>query len=193
MARPRNFDTDTAIIKAMDVFWDHGYENATLPDLLKGMGLTRGSLYKAFKDKKSLFLIVLDRYDQGAVAEAVTLLTDNNIPDGWDRIMTLFDSISEAVGNDDRRGCLLCSAAAGPASYDKEIGAAVNEALEQMRVAFQIALGESGGLDLANLLVTQYVGLRVLSRSQVPASVVAKSVEELRQLQNYSSDDRSSL
>ena len=45
------------------VFWQKGYEDASLPDLLEGMGLTRGSLYKAFKDKKSLFLKVLERYD----------------------------------------------------------------------------------------------------------------------------------
>lgn len=43
----------------MQVFWTHGYEGAPLRDLLDGMGLTRGSLYKAFTDKKTLFPHVL--------------------------------------------------------------------------------------------------------------------------------------
>lgn len=182
MARPREFDEDTAIAKAMNVFWELGYEEASLPDLLKGMGLTRGSLYKAFKDKKSLFLIVLDRYDQEVVAEAVTLLTDASIPNGWDRIAALFSSISEAVVNNDYRGCLLCSAAAGPASYDPEIGVAVTEELTKMRDAFQVAIGASNNPNTANLLVTQYVGLRILSRSQVPVSFILDSIKELEHL-----------
>ena len=54
MARPREFDTDVALSGAMDVFWEHGYEGASLPDLLIGMHLTRGSLYKAFNGEKTL-------------------------------------------------------------------------------------------------------------------------------------------
>ena len=82
MARPRAFNTDQAIDKAMQVFWTHGYEGASLPDLLDGMGLTRGSLYKAFTDKKTLFLKVLDHYENEAVKAAVDLLTDATIPNG---------------------------------------------------------------------------------------------------------------
>lgn len=183
MARPRAFDTEDALDRAMDVFWNLGFEEATLPDLLDGMQLTRGSLYKAFKDKKSLFLIVMDRYEQQFVAEAVALLGDTTIPNGWDRIIALFNSIAQTVGNDDRRGCLLCSAAAGPASYDDDIARAVNRGLDQMRTAFGAAL--NGNADLADLMVTQYVGLRILSRSQVPASVVKASVQSLQTLRDW--------
>ena len=66
MARPRVFDTDVALSGAMDVFWEHGYEGASQPYLLIGMHLTRGSLYKSFNDKKSLFLTVLNRYEDSA-------------------------------------------------------------------------------------------------------------------------------
>ena len=59
MARPREFDTTTALNGAMNEFWTKGYDGASLPDLLEGMGITRGSLYKAFTDKKTLFLPTL--------------------------------------------------------------------------------------------------------------------------------------
>ncbi|MEM7520291.1 MAG: TetR/AcrR family transcriptional regulator, partial [Pseudomonadota bacterium] len=82
MARPREFEPDEAIENAMEVFWQHGYEGASLPDLLAGMGLTRGSIYKAFKDKKNLFLLVLDRYESRVVDAGVAALVDPQTPDG---------------------------------------------------------------------------------------------------------------
>lgn len=179
MARPREFDTDTALNGAQNVFWEHGYEGASLPDLLTGMKLTRGSLYKAFKDKKSLFLTILDRYDDSAVDAAVLFLTDDGIPDGWDRVMHLLETIPQTVASGDQRGCLLCSAAAGPASYDVEIAAQVHKSLNKMRAAFAAALGND---TLSDLLLTHYVGLRIQSRSGTSAQQLHSSISALQAL-----------
>lgn len=185
MARPREFDTDDALAKAMDVFWKQGYGEARLPDLLAGMKLTRGSLYKAFKDKKSLFLRVLSDYDEQAVSGAVRLLSGPDMG-GWERICALFESIAEAVENGDRRGCLLCSAVAGPACYDPDIAAFAVKSLDRMRAGFQQALEDAGmsrdAVGMAHFLVSQYVGLRVLSRADIPASTIRLNVRALRSL-----------
>ncbi|MEM6372187.1 MAG: TetR/AcrR family transcriptional regulator [Pseudomonadota bacterium] len=176
MARPRSFDTDTAIENAMQVFWTHGYEGASLPDLLTGMGLTRGSLYKAFTDKKTLFLRVLDHYEGKAVRAGVTLLTDATIPNGADRILTMFTNSYRAVTEGDRRGCLLCTAAAGPSMYDDDIAAAVSKGLSAMRDGIDSALqaspkhrdmadAERGAL--ADMLIAQYMGLRTMARARL--------------------------
>jgi hypothetical protein len=53
-------------LKWRNEFWEHGYEGASRPYLLIGMHLTLGSLYKSFNDKKSLFLTVLNRYEDSA-------------------------------------------------------------------------------------------------------------------------------
>ena len=177
MARPREFDTQTALDNAKDVFWELGYDAASLPDLLAGMDLTRGSLYKAFKDKKTLFLLVMDQYDRHEIELAIDILTDPAQPDGWERIMTLFSSIANAVKNGDRRGCLLCSTAAGPARDDVEIGQKTNAGLQRMQDAMRIAL--DGSRDVSHLLLTQYVGLRILARSDVPADTINASIAEL--------------
>src|ERR1700722_106063 len=66
--RPRSFDTEAAVERAMGVFWSHGYNAAALPDLLQATKLSRGSLYAAFGDKRGLFLRALDRY----IADALT-------------------------------------------------------------------------------------------------------------------------
>jgi len=185
MARPREFDTDETLAKAMDVFWEAGYGEAKLPDLLNGMNLTRGSLYKAFKDKKSLFLQVLANYDDQAVSGAVTLLTSPE-QDGWDRIFAVFDSIVATVETGDRRGCLLWSAVAGPATYDSDIAAFARKSLDRMRVGFRQAVLESqhpnDAEGTAHFLVTQYVGLRIMSRADISAATIKQNVAALRTL-----------
>ena len=191
MARPRAFDTDQAITSAMNVFWRLGYEGASLPDLLEGMGLTRWSLYKAFTDKRSLFMTVFQRYEEHAVAPAVALLNDDSILDGIERIERLFQSVVKAVRDGDRRGCLLCSAAAGPASDDAEIAGVVSDLLMQMETGFAVALSASHKhaalpsaerSELATLLMSQYVGLRILVRAQTSADQMEQSVTAVQKL-----------
>lgn len=185
MARPREFDTDDALSKAMDVFWKSGYADASLPDLLAGMNLTRGSLYKAFKDKKSLFLIVLGNYDDQAINDAVAALTDPAHA-GWDRIFGMFDKAADAIDAGDNRGCLLCSAIAGPAVYDADISACATKALNRLRAGFEVALHDANAgantAPLADFLITQYVGIMILSRTAATASLVRQNANAIRTL-----------
>ncbi|MVO83215.1 TetR family transcriptional regulator [Streptomyces sp. p1417] len=60
--RPRSFDRDTALEKALRQFWEHGYEATTVSDLTREMGIGAPSLYAAFGDKRTLFEEVLVRY-----------------------------------------------------------------------------------------------------------------------------------
>lgn len=60
--RPRSFDVDKALDQAMLVFWQKGYEGASMTDLTKAMGINRPSLYAAFGGKESLFRRAIDRY-----------------------------------------------------------------------------------------------------------------------------------
>jgi AcrR family transcriptional regulator len=63
--RPRAFDPDTALDRALEVFWRQGYEGTALSDLTEAMGINRPSLYGAFGNKDELFGRVLDRYVDG--------------------------------------------------------------------------------------------------------------------------------
>src|SRR5437899_2320898 len=65
VGRPRAFDIDKALDRALKVFWRKGYEGASLPDLTRAMGINRPSLYAAFGNKEALFRKAIDRYVEG--------------------------------------------------------------------------------------------------------------------------------
>ncbi|WFU69471.1 MULTISPECIES: TetR/AcrR family transcriptional regulator [unclassified Bradyrhizobium] len=62
MGRPREFDAETALDRAMEVFWRHGYEGATIAQLTEAMGINPPSLYACFGNKEGLLKAALDRY-----------------------------------------------------------------------------------------------------------------------------------
>src|ERR1700754_3206159 len=64
MGRPREFDADSALDQAMEVFWRHGYEGATIAQLTDAMGINPPSLYAAFGSKEGLLKAALDRYTE---------------------------------------------------------------------------------------------------------------------------------
>src|SRR6267142_3452524 len=66
--RTRQFDVDEALDRALEVFWERGYEGATLPELTKAMGINRPSLYAAFGIKEQLFRKALDSYQTGPMS-----------------------------------------------------------------------------------------------------------------------------
>lgn len=184
MARPRTFELESALEDAMNVFWAKGYEGASLPDLLSEMGIARGSLYKAYGDKRALFLDALALYDRTALTPAIDLLRGARDAGAKDPIGTLFASVVDAARHGDRRGCLMCNAAAGPAAEDEEIARTVAAMLRRLTNAFKVAIanettpgpGEDGAVtQRAQALTTAYVGLRVLARSGAPLATLKQA------------------
>src|SRR5258708_32051825 len=115
--RPREFDTDAAVERAMGVFWSCGYHGASLPDLMEATRLSRGSLYAAFGDKHGLFLLALDRY----IAQALKRL-DDELTSGQKALpglMACLDGyLSRTDGPAGKRGCLVVATAMELAAHD---------------------------------------------------------------------------
>jgi TetR/AcrR family transcriptional repressor of nem operon len=183
MARPREFDVDQALERAMNVFWTKGYEGASLQDLLGAMGIARGSLYKAFQDKRSIYLAALDLYDGTEIQRTVDALRDQSAGDGATRIRLFLEAARAAVvRRHDRRGCFLCNAAVDRAPVDAEVQAKVHAMMKRMERAIADALGECAPVAdwpaerrarTALFLTNAYLGLRVLARSGASAKDLA--------------------
>ena len=106
--RPRAFDADKALDSALHVFWQKGYEGASLPDLTKAMGINRPSLYAAFGNKEELFRKALDRYcaNNTCAREALEL------PKARAVVEKLLYGVVDAQTDPRRpRGCMMVQAA----------------------------------------------------------------------------------
>ena len=121
MARPREFDYETALEGAMQIFWEQGYAATNLPDLLMAMGLTRGSFYKAFEDKRSTYLEALDYYDRKVVSKTVRLLAESKGQPVAIRLSTLFPDEPQLGPNGRRHGCFICNAMVELGPTDQQV------------------------------------------------------------------------
>lgn len=115
IGRPRGFDADAALGRAMAVFWEQGYEGASLADLTAAMGITKTSMYAAFGNKEDLFRKVLERYEQGPAAYVARALRQPTARE----VATTFlaGSVATSTHPGDPAGCLSVqgSLAAGEA------------------------------------------------------------------------------
>jgi AcrR family transcriptional regulator len=107
--RPRSFDPEIALDRAVKVFWEKGYEGASMSDLTEAMGINRPSLYAAFGDKESLFRKVLDRYGEGPAAYLCEAMSE---PIGRQAIEKLLRRTVDSLSNPRHpKGCLLVQGA----------------------------------------------------------------------------------
>lgn len=112
MARPQEFDTDTVLDNAMEVFWKKGFDDASIQDLVDATGLNRGSLYNAFGDKAQLFATVMERYRAASPTQILTQNAEGLSP--RQQLSAFFHALVDRAVNDrDHKGCLFTNTAAG--------------------------------------------------------------------------------
>jgi AcrR family transcriptional regulator len=107
--RPRAFDTGDALDRALKVFWEKGYEGASLSDLTEAMGINRPSLYAAFGNKEALFRAALDRYACSATSYAVQALTEPTAYAATERLLR--QTVEKLTDPSTPRGCLMVQGA----------------------------------------------------------------------------------
>ncbi|NWK46743.1 TetR/AcrR family transcriptional regulator [Ralstonia pickettii] len=190
VGRPREFELGDAVRDAMDVFWDHGYEGASLPDLMAGTGLSRGSLYKAFGDKKTLLLAALDLYmADGLKATADILSQPGPVRDAIRDSLLRYARLS--VGEEGRRGCLAVAMTTELAARDADVAERTGRMFRRLQQLYAGAIvrgqasGEIAEQDeqvLARLLVCQVEGMRVLGKTGVPEADMLALVDRTMRL-----------
>jgi len=169
MGRPRAFDEEEAIDRALHLFWERGYEGTTLDDLTAAMGINRPSLYGAFGSKEALFKRVLARYvgKYGAgVAAAMAA------PSARETVWRILRFYADAAGRAEvPAGCLLVQGALACGDPGSAVRAALADErrereheltarLERARREGELAAGEKPA-ELARYVWTVCHGMAV--------------------------------
>ncbi|OLT23886.1 TetR family transcriptional regulator [Actinomadura sp. CNU-125] len=173
MGRPKQFDPDVAVERAMDVFWRKGYAGTSPQDLAVAIGIGKGSLYNTFGSKHALFEQALRRYRDDQAAALVELLEQPGpVKERLREVLEML--VAMDLADPDRRGCLAVNSAAEVASDDPVAAELVRRMLDRTEGAFRalIERGQRAGeiaadrdaAALGSLLANTVVGLRLMVR-----------------------------
>lgn len=184
--RPREFDLDSALDKAIGTFSEHGYHATSVGKLTAAMRIAEGSLYKAFGDKRRVFLAALERYIMLRNERlARDLAAAHTAREKIRAVLAAYAEVSH--GRVGRRGCLVVGSAVDLASSDPEVARRVGAVLgsREERLAELIREGHEDGsvapdvdaTGTARLLLCVLQGMRVLGKT-------GRSREEMLSLVN---------
>ena len=185
--RPRAYDPDTAIARAMAVFWDAGYAGTSLDEITAGTGMNRPSLYGAFGDKHQLYLRTLAHYRSLArTALDAALARNRPLREALRRVYRAALSLYLS-GERGARGCFLIGTALTESVGDTDVRKSLRDALHEIDTAFaeRIQLArEQGELPrdadpsaLARIASALLHSLAIRSRAGEPRRVLEAMIE----------------
>jgi TetR/AcrR family transcriptional regulator, transcriptional repressor for nem operon len=132
MARPRKFDQDEVVERSMRAFWEHGYRDTSVDDLVAATGLQPGSLYNAFQGgKRELFLASLLRYSKLVVPEKLGALEQPGA--SLAEVRDYFDGlVDDLMSPEGRMGCLMVNSTVELAAEDSEVAKVVRAHMRRL-------------------------------------------------------------
>lgn len=190
MARPIEFSREDVLDKAMQTFWQHGYQGTSMADLVEATHLNPGSLYAAFESKEGLFLTVLDHYAARSAQRLRQSLQGAKSP--LLGIRHYFRQLADDVANShDRNSCLLVNTVLELSRQNETVQERVNHHLKTIEDLFRQALKEaqtrgelSADKDIGELsvfLMNNIWGLRVLAGTAPSAARTRAVVKQMLQ------------
>ncbi|MGC0362597.1 TetR/AcrR family transcriptional repressor of nem operon [Rhodococcus sp. 27YEA15] len=188
MGRSQEFDTVTVIAAALDVFWDRGYEGASLAELEATTGLNRSSLYNTFTNKRGLFDSAVQMYLNRVIRPRLQGLATNPTHDAVDEYFAaLARAVATMTPDTRRRGCLLLNTATTPAANDESIADVIRGYRQELLASIENgvrAASTTASADVvrerASILLSCNVSALILARVD-PRAAVAE-LESARRL-----------
>ncbi|BDU37309.1 TetR/AcrR family transcriptional regulator [Vibrio nigripulchritudo] len=173
MPRKSNFDKQEKLIEAMTLFWEKGYANTSVADLVDTLGINRFSLYNTYGDKQALYYSALDFYlDNISFPSMKSLLEEDADLITIEEFLNRFASIQK----DQKSGCFLQNALIEHGGTDDMVKSRGEGVFDLLLSNFEKALinaqskgqidNKSDAKALASLLLTQVQGVRVLGKAK---------------------------
>ncbi|MRH88885.1 TetR family transcriptional regulator [Nocardia sp. SYP-A9097] len=174
MGRPREFEADSVVERAMETFWTHGYANTSPALLAEATGIGKGSLYNAFGSKRELFDLAFACYERMGAQLATEVLSQPGTTRERLRAWLRF-AVDTDLEGPVRRGCLVTNTAVELAGHDAQATAAVVTGTERMTslLAERIEQGKRDGdvpaeinaRGYAEFVMNTLTGLRITAKT----------------------------
>jgi TetR/AcrR family transcriptional repressor of nem operon len=186
MGRPKSYDPEVIVDRAMEIFWLKGYHGTSTEDLVNHLQINRYSMYAEFGSKQDLYEEALAQYERKMVTSNFVVLesSDSGIPD----IINLISAFAaRARSPESKRGCMMCNAATELAPHDPNSQHFVEANVQRMSAAFSRAIknakrrgevrsnvrpGEEG-----HYLAVTLFGFFVMLRAQIEPKVLHGAVK----------------
>lgn len=172
--------------QAMQMFWERGYFDTSVDDLVARTGLSRAAIYTTFGSKEQLFAALLERFRR--LHTDLMLSTLQTKDAGMPEVRAFFVRVGRALGRrGSRLGCLLCATAADPSAHMPAVAPIIRTFIADLQALFGQALRTGQGRGqlhydgptetLAAFLAAQVVGLMTLARSPAPRRSITQAVD----------------
>lgn len=187
----KSFDEDVVLEKAMQVFWNKGFDSASIADLIEQTGINRGSLYNAFGGKQPLFVKALLKYERDKRKDRLATLEALDAP--VKAIGDFFDlMVANTLADTERKGCFLFNTVLDSGTHDAEVNEIVANGLREIEGFFRrsIEVGQARGdvrKDIdpeskAKVLLALALSIGVLGRGPFADSALQTIADEAKQL-----------
>ncbi|MBN7820096.1 TetR/AcrR family transcriptional regulator [Bowmanella yangjiangensis] len=184
MARKKEFDPDVALTKAMQFFWQNGFENTSVRDLISNTGVNFYGLYSSLGDKREIFLKSLDEYIKMYMSALNAQKVDYQDVDS--AVVSAFDNIFAFLNGHGHIGCMVCNAAIEVAPTDAEVALKMQAHREQVEAYWRSLLVKvlekeelvkpENIVHCAEFLCTQVYGLSMLLRAQSSQALISRHI-----------------
>jgi TetR/AcrR family transcriptional repressor of nem operon len=170
MARTKVFDEEEVLDKAMNLFWQKGYNATSAQDLVDTLGISRSSLYDTYGDKHTLFVKALQQYRKERIDPVIKEV--NSAEDAEAYIRNFFELVkTAALAENSSMGCFMVNSAVEMAPVDSEVATIANSIMHDTEnaVCKVIQKGQDAGvfttrypaIALARFVLNSLNGLRV--------------------------------
>ncbi len=173
MPRTKDFNETEVLEKALRTFWSKGYEATSTRDLAEATGISYGSLYHSYRDKRTLFLAALDHYQQRYVFPFLEMFKTGGSPKAIIR-QFVWGTIEADLADVEGKGCFLVQTTVTFAAQDPEIAGKlklVNAQIQEAYLALVERAQAAGEIDaskdslaLAQFLMNTITGIHVGAR-----------------------------
>ncbi len=191
MARKIEFDRDVVLDKAMNLFWENGYEATSMAELEQRLGINKFSIYNTFGNKRALYLASLVRYEEQMFSQLLASLTDDG--GGLAAIERSLDFLEQTMQQyPKKRGCFMLNAGTELSNVDSDVNYYVQSMNRKLEDGFYQALMVAQQRDeisstlnlqeFARFMLTLYQGMVTVTKVEQDVRTSISSIRFVKQL-----------